>query len=77
MMKAFKTYELCPLNLKPNANIPNRWPWQLADISKDQTSWYIETGFTVMTEYEYENYLKSYQNEYDLWNETYSTEPKG
>jgi hypothetical protein len=76
-MIAFKTFEVCPLELKPAENIPLKWPWQVSIIKEIDVKEYLNMGFNIMNEIDYENYLKSYQNEFDLWCQSFNIETQG
>lgn len=76
-MIAFKTFEVCPPDLKPNATVPLKWPWQVSIIKNSDIENYLTMGFNIMNEADYEHYLASYQNEFDLWIQSFTSETQG
>lgn len=73
-MKAFKTYELCPIDQKPDANIPDAWPWQIQDIDEASASEYLALGFQVLNQSDFTNYLSTHQDNYNQWSEAYEAQ---
>jgi len=64
-MIAFKTFNDCPVELRP-LDIPLSYPWQQQNCEPEDT--YLESyGFTIMTEEEYLAYLDSLASEFDAW----------
>jgi hypothetical protein len=73
-VKAFKAYELCPLELKPDANIPDEWPWQVTEIDDEQATEFLDQGYTVLSDVDFASYLATYQGAYDTWSAAYEAQ---
>lgn len=73
-MIAFKTYNDCPVEKRPN-NIPLSWPWQEQSCSVDEKENLEFHGFTVLSENDYDLYKAQYQTEIDAWIQTNTKVP--
>jgi hypothetical protein len=60
MKIAFKCYNSCS---NPE-NMPLSWPAEVMEVTDNINSL---TGYQVMSKTEYDKYLKSHQNEYNVW----------
>jgi hypothetical protein len=65
-MKAFKTYESCPLDQRP-PSIPLGWIWSHLSISSDKQPEYEAAGFTVLSDENFVLYIAENQQAYDDW----------
>lgn len=70
-MKAFKTFAQCPEDKKPMSTITPEWPWVIQEIEPSQTVQYLELGYLVMTDDDFNSYMTTYQDEYAAWLITY------
>lgn len=65
-MKAFKTYESCPLDQRP-PSIPLDWVWSHLDITPDKQSDFESAGFIVLSDENFISYIAEKQQAYDDW----------
>lgn len=65
-MKAFKTYESCPLNQRP-PSIPLDWIWSHLDITPDKQSDFESAGFIVLSDENFISYIAEKQQAYNDW----------
>lgn len=70
-MKAFKTFALCPEDQKPMSTVPPEWPWNVLEIDVSDTTTYLEMGYQVVTDEDFDAYKSTYQGDYDAWQITY------
>lgn len=70
-MKAFKTFEQCPVNERP-PGIPLVWPWQELICEEFQIEQFEMLGYTVVSDQQYEAYKAAHQSAYDAWYSQYT-----
>lgn len=71
-MKAFKTFNSCPEEKRP-ANIPLNYVWKLQEFSsltEDQEADLTASGFTIMTDEDYDAYLQTNVVEFSAYEES-------
>jgi hypothetical protein len=73
-MKAFKPFELCPLDHKPDADIPDAWPWQIMDIQDEESASYVDSGWTVLSDVDFDSYMATHQEDYDTWSAAFEAQ---
>lgn len=65
-MIAFKTFNQCPENQRPQA-IPLDWPWQEQQCSIQDKESLEALGFTVLSEQDYETYKSQLSSVFNAW----------